>query len=177
MLKKIILALALVGSSATAFAQFDGDSSTSSRDHGSRHDCSIYDRNPRACDADQSCFFDYRYNGCVDADQGGGGGHGGGHGGGTTYCPRWDNDPRSCNAQTWCQWDAWSNRCEDIGGGGGGGHPHQTWECTAVDEGWEEHRQGHTAQGRDYNDAQDAALDLCERYHGRCEITNCRQVR
>lgn len=169
MFKKLILAVALVGSSATAFAQFD-DSSTSSRDR-SRGYCSNYDRNPRACDSIDECFFDYRLNRCVDADGGGGGG------GGTTFCPRWDRDPRGCNAQTWCEWDNWSNRCREIGGGGGGGGRRDLWECSAVDEGWEEHRGAHTAQGRDYNEAQWAALDLCERYHGRCVIQNCRQIR
>lgn len=54
--------------------------------------------------------------------------------------------------------------------------PPPTWyQCTASDDGWEEHWGGHTAGGYDQWSAQNAALNLCHQFHPGCHITRCWQ--
>lgn len=52
-----------------------------------------------------------------------------------------------------------------------------SWECSARDAGWEEHRGGHKAFGRDRRTAEYQAISQCERLHGRCQIISCVQQR
>ncbi len=62
------------------------------------------------------------------------------------------------------------------GGGFGGPGRRDQVECRASDRGWEEHRGGHTAQGFNEFAVRQRALNECQRFHGRCEVT-CRNVR
>ncbi len=178
---------------------------------GIGHDCTVFDRDSRRCDADPSCQYDYNWQSCNDRWNGGGGG-----GGGSRECSAYDFDVRLCNQQSGCSYDQRDRRCVDDWNPGPGHNPQgcwdmnndpyqcnqsfgcyydnrsrtcqsdngpgpgpgrEVWECTAVDAGWEEHAGGHSTQGRSYQDAQWAAIELCEHYHGSCVIRNCHQVR
>jgi hypothetical protein len=47
--------------------------------------------------------------------------------------------------------------------------------CSASDNGWEEHRGGHTGYGRNIRQAQRQALQSCQRIHGDCTVDFCHQ--
>lgn len=63
------------------------------------------------------------------------------------------------------------------GGGHGPGRPGRgRVECRAVDQGWEEHRGGHVAEGFNEFQVRQRALNECRRFHGRCQVS-CRAAR
>jgi hypothetical protein len=56
--------------------------------------------------------------------------------------------------------------------------PHYGYfQCVAHDAGWEEHRGGHAATGYSAWQAQQQSLRLCQRFHGRCYVSQCYRLR
>jgi hypothetical protein len=108
------------------------------------------------CNQDRDCSWNGRY--CIDR---------------YTRPDRCENIRSSyqCANTRGCEWDRWYGCQTDRTGGGGS----RRFQCTAADQGWEEHRGGHTATGRTQYEASVAAAALCERYHGSCYVTRCTQ--
>lgn len=77
-----------------------------------------------------------------------------------------------CRNTYGCRWDRYYGCVRDQGGGG-----QRTFECTAADNGWEEHWGGHRALGRTQMAASRNALRECERFHGSCRVTRCQAFR
>lgn len=133
--------------------------------------CQYYNRYSRDyayyyCSRDANCRWDGYY--CQDRFQPG-------PGPGPQRC-EYIRDAYQCQ-RSGCYWD---NRygCSSYPGGGGGGR--EVWQCTAVDNGWEEHWGGHSAQGNTQWDAQRQALAICQKPYGphdRCNIQSCQRVR
>ncbi len=113
-------------------------------------------RDYRQC-VNAGCDWDNRY-GCFESQA-------------PQYCED-VRDYREC-LNYGCYWD---NRigCNSNPGGGGG---RQVWQCTAQDNGWEEHWGGHASQGNTQWAAQQAALNACQQIHGTCYVTECQQIR
>ena len=138
---------------------------------GGNRACSSYDADPYLC-SQQGCWYDQRLRRCEDNNNG-------------PYpqpngCWEFNNDPFRCGQTPNCYYDSRSRACLDYnqpGPGPGPGPSNGLWECTAKDTGWEEHPGGHSAQGYGYNQAQNAAISFCERYHDTCVISSCRQLR
>ncbi len=53
-------------------------------------------------------------------------------------------------------------------------HPGE-WECTYVDNGWEEHGGGHKGWGKPRAKAEQEANEACLKVHGTCKQSGCRQ--
>lgn len=60
--------------------------------------------------------------------------------------------------------------------GPGPGPGQQAYQCTATDNGWEEHAGGHVAYGRNLQQAQRLAIAECQSVHGSCRIRRCDPV-
>jgi hypothetical protein len=70
-----------------------------------------------------------------------------------------------------CFWDDYYG-CTTREGGG-------LWQCTARDQGWEEHWGGHSGQGYSQAAAAQAALGVCQKPYGphdRCTVTECERL-
>ena len=128
------------------------------RNHRESYQCSYYNQYGRDaayyCQQDFNCQWDQWY-GCVEAS--------------AQSCEQ-IGDWQQCQ-QSGCYWDR-SYGCQDWQTPDRG-----IWQCTAVDDGWEEHRGGHTGQGYSQQLAAQAALQACLSVHGSCSVTSCDQIR
>lgn len=125
--------------------------------------CARFNYNYSQC-VQSGCNFDNRTGGCY-----GGGGHPQPQ---PNYCSRFNYDQWQCQ-QGGCFYNQQNGMC--FGGGGVPNPPQQSWVCTAVDSGWEEHGGGHAGYAYNQVVAQRQALASCQRHHGSCRIRECRQ--
>lgn len=133
--------------------------------------CYRFSSNPRQCNRIYGCQYSRIYSQCVPATGPNQPNHPSPQ---PNYCSRYHYNYSQC-VQARCLFDGSSGACYSGNGGGGGGGGQNFWTCTAVDSGWEEHRGGHVGRGRSRFQAENQAIAECNRDHGRCRITQCRQ--